>query len=832
VPDHRAHRDDERSTGGKFLFWARLVMALIAGVLFGGPASAQTYVVKDGTAKAAIVLEEGAPDLDRHSAEELQKYVGELTGAHLDIIAPREVSGRAKDEALLLVGGPAVNPLVKKAAPAAQLDFRGLKPEGFLLRTIELDGRPALVIGGNDEAGDLYGAYDWLERQGIVFQITNDIIPNHRDSLPLDRLNVRSEPSFSQRGFGIASCYETRSMWSYVDMVRSLDQMAKMKFNFLIWHMFSPEPYLEYSYRGEKKQMGDSRDWRGGYLLPTRNFAPRQVEDYFEGKEAFQKFGKKYLAPDEWQGVQDQDQVYASAQDLLQRVIRYAKTRNIKVWIAVESLDEMETNMARYARRAATFLPFNPFHGTAVCPTDPTVYELNALRFKALLATYPEAEGYIFWMPEHYPVCNDPEDKELLDRERPNYASVETLIRQTRPDNMEPRMVDNSIGMVHLMQKLLEVRDETAPKAKLGVGMWGRAFLLPTLDKVLPKDVLLVDNETSGVYTPKGVPMQLFGGMGERDRIFMHITNDDTGMIGMQFNVRLYYHDRMLEGALENQVTGQAPLGDRFRGEDHLAKYLADGTWNPHLTPNQFYHDYARRIFGERAAEPMFQAFMALEDKESLGGYHANKPSDMSCCGPTTELRIVQKYAAQPNPYDGPTFKGWKEFTETIPHRLEVFTEEVQLEEKALGYMKAAEAVAAPGSVKELRYLENKTQAYSQTLTTFIQLDRAFADFDQAFQLDPRTQGVEFLKRLDESLREFQKAHLLARSNARTFAEVVDNVSDLGVLWRLNTYGVAGTEQVAKFVENIDNYHHGKPYLNPVEWEKVFVQLPILSQEY
>src|SRR5580698_9522751 len=244
-------------------------MALIAGALFGGPASAQTYVVKDGTAKAAIVLEEGAPDLDRHSAEELQKYVGELTGAHLDIIAPREVSGRAKDEALLLVGGPAVNPLVKKAAPAAQLDFRGLKPEGFLLRTIELDGRPALVIGGNDEAGDLYGAYDWLERQGIVFQITNDIIPNHRDSLPLDRLNVRSEPSFSQRGFGIASCYETRSMWSYVDMVRSLDQMAKMKFNFLIWHMFSPEPYLEYSYRGEKKQMGDSRDWRGGYLLPT-----------------------------------------------------------------------------------------------------------------------------------------------------------------------------------------------------------------------------------------------------------------------------------------------------------------------------------------------------------------------------------------------------------------------------------------------------------------------------------------------------------------------------------------------------------------------------------
>jgi hypothetical protein len=43
---------------------------------------------------------------------------------------------------------------------------------------------------------------------------------------------------------------------------------------------------------------------------------------------------------------------------------------------------------------------------------------------------------------------------------------------------------------------------------------------------------------------------------------------------------------------------------------------------------------------------------------------------------------------------------------------------------------------------------------------------------------------------------------------------------------------VAGAEQLAKFMENIDNYHHGKPYLNRVEWEKVFVQLPLLTQEY
>jgi hypothetical protein len=28
------------------------------------------------------------------------------------------------------------------------------------------------------------------------------------------------------------------------------------------------------------------------------------------------------------------------------------------------------------------------------------------------------------------------------------------------------------------------------------------------------------------------------------------------------------------------------------------------------------------------------------------------------------------------------------------------------------------------------------------------------------------------------------------------------------------------------FMENIDKYHHGRPYLNPVEWEKVFQSEP------
>ena len=242
----------------------KLALGLLYVLLLCPSAGAQSYYVRQGKPGAAIVAPHNNQGLTSLAAHELQKYIGELTGARLEITDPSGTSAQAKDQVLILVGGPEANSLVQKAAGAGQLDFRGLKPEGFLLKTIDVKGRPALVIGGNDESGTLYGAYDWLERQGIVFQISKDIIPNHRDSLPLNRLDVRSAPAFAQRGMGISSCYETRSIWSYNDIVKFIDQMAKLKLNFLTWLMFSPEPYLEYSYAGEKKLMGDEASWEGG----------------------------------------------------------------------------------------------------------------------------------------------------------------------------------------------------------------------------------------------------------------------------------------------------------------------------------------------------------------------------------------------------------------------------------------------------------------------------------------------------------------------------------------------------------------------------------------
>ena len=46
--------------------------------------------------------------------------------------------------------------------------------DGYILKTVTLDGQRTVVIGGNDEPSSMYAAYDFLHRLGFVFLLTKD----------------------------------------------------------------------------------------------------------------------------------------------------------------------------------------------------------------------------------------------------------------------------------------------------------------------------------------------------------------------------------------------------------------------------------------------------------------------------------------------------------------------------------------------------------------------------------------------------------------------------------------------------------------------------------
>ena len=801
---------------------------------FGRSSMQEEWLVRQGHASAVIVAPAGP--FYNFVTGELQRYFEALSGDKLKIVSAEQARTQPKEVTFVLVGGPDVNPVVHDAVANKLISFEGLKADGFVLRTAKLSGRQLLIVGGNDESATMYAAYSLLERYGAVFLITGDILPDKASDLPLRPLDVRSEPAFSTRGMDVSSIYESRSIMSLKDQHRLLDQMAKMKFNFLMVDWMAWEPWLKYDYHGEVKHLGDVASKESGYMLWDRDwagdmtFGSHLIPDLSVGQEHFKAAGVyPRLAAPEFQHVENSEQAFETARNYLTDIITYAKRRKIKVWVSVDATSS-PPNLARYTTRTSD-LPFNAIMGTFICPANPVSSEINESQLKSLVETYPAADGYFLYITEAYPVCKStPEDREFSYKLRPQYAGEAEArapfiydIAQNNDD-----VVDSNSGSVYLIQKMMEARDRIAPGAKLGIAGIGRLYLWPFIDKLFPKDVPFADFESRAIWTPTGVPMEMFGRMASgRPNLLINRIDDDSSMLGMQFNVNLYYKDQVLEGGLKYGLRGFSTQLNRQRGTEQNTSYMAEGEWEPHLTPKQFYTRYSTRIFGARALAPMLKAFDILEENEELLGWTGQ--SNFPCCGVPAELRAAYQYSQQPNPFDGPKFSGWQAFLSQAHNRIYYFSESVKLLAEALQQLHAAQPIAESRSQKELTYLINRTEAYKLHLATLVRWNKAYLDLDSAFQTPPEKDRAKFQKDLDADLQEFKEVRQNARSMAEKWSELIDDPSDLGILYRINTFMVTGTELAEEFIQNVDNFHHGLDYTRQVDFGKVSISSPRLA---
>ena len=85
--------------------------------------------------------------------QELQHGVSGLLGRDLPV-------GTSIDDGTLLIGTPAEQPAIK----ALNLPLSGLSEEGYLIRSVTIDGRKVTVIAANSDRGVLYGAFRLLRQ--------------------------------------------------------------------------------------------------------------------------------------------------------------------------------------------------------------------------------------------------------------------------------------------------------------------------------------------------------------------------------------------------------------------------------------------------------------------------------------------------------------------------------------------------------------------------------------------------------------------------------------------------------------------------------------------
>ncbi|HEV2378375.1 MAG TPA: alpha-glucuronidase family glycosyl hydrolase [Terriglobia bacterium] len=827
----------------------RRVAAAVAGAFlaFGAPSAAMNLspggtipsvnaasgpavpLADGGKAQAVIVLGEAAGQGAKFAAAELQKDLQALSGAEFQIVT--EGPSAVTHQALILIGGPEQNHLVKRALGSGSSPFSNLKADGFVLKTSRLDKRPVVIAGGNDDAATMYAVFELLERLGVTFRMTGDVLPAQQSSLVIPALNLREEPAIAQRGFLVeASHHPSITMLSGEDYQRLFDQMAKMKYNYLQFWWFAYQPWLKFSYHGESNLIGDLSSKESGYLNTMyEGFGSRTTDDVVIGK---QWFPGRRMAPPELQNVETPDEAFTAAQGLLRGMIHYAKSRHVKIWL-VDEMASLPPNLARYTQRIGN-LPFEGIFGAYVDPLDPAEREVQVSRLKALTDTYPEAEGYYLNFPEVYYRLDSSKDLDFF--AQPQQQALFQELRSsmipwdTRWVNSREQMVNSSLGYFDLFKYLLAKRDEVAPKAKLGLMTVGRGYLLPPFDKLLPKDVPFATFDTGGPCgygTPAGMPMSYFGGMGQRMTIDSPYLDDDCDILGMQFNVWVYTEkDRIYTDGVKNGLKGVAPWMVQPRGTEANSTFLAWADWNPQLTREGFYKDYSERLYGPGGAPDMYRAYLTLEANKAYltQGQVEDYPTTMGCCGPLGEVNTAYQYSLQDNPFDGPTIPAWKQVIATAPVEITTFEHSISLLNDALARMHAAEPKVAPQGKHELAYLISRTEAYRDDMRAQIAERQGFLAFDRAFRERNSVDQAQFVRNLEASLQQFSAACDQARVATTEYARIIDYPSDFEALYHLNVGTVLGFDLVHQWMKTIVDFHEGKPYAQHVPFEKIFTQ--------
>ncbi len=701
-----------------------------------------------------VVVTENEPGpLGEYAASELARYLGRLCGSTVTT-TPADAWVRSPTGNPVAIGRIDHHPMLASMTPPTAVPA-ALGAEGFVLGGSDFPGSIGWFVSAKTEVAILYGAYALLERAGATFLISGDLLPepNPEHSLPRD---VRTlEPSFERRGFLLPYPLNVQeSIWGLADYVRLIDQMAKLRLNYLNLNFTAADPTLEYSFRGETSLIGDINSWETGFMAPRCFFENGRTDQVQVGAEHFA--GRPFIAPPELQGIRAPREAHRKLAAMFQAVFEHARKRGVRIGFAMDPT-EIPTNFARFMRRVDRTPAWRHFAGTHVDFTDPLFEEHTRAWLSALFATYPDAVDLFFWNAEGY--LDYPEHRELVERYRPSFKEAKRVFEErwmTTSQYVSTKtaqaIIDADIVQMEATQRVIAIARSLRPGFTVGFGFLFRGYVLGSVDRIVAKNFPFMDFQSSGVTPIKGdVYAEYFAGMGERKRYIIPRMDDDGSMFGMPFYLRQYQRDGLFQKARQAGVTGFVAQMFRGRGSEHHVRFLSQGTWDPALEPEGFYHRFAEAVFGPKAAPAMEQAFALLEDSEESLGWRSMKSFHFS--GGCSEFEVLgAELLAQDDPYDGPdnpehlsrrakcrylAIDSRVPSGEYVAGKIELYRKSTALLSEALSRMQSAQVAVSFKGRPHLDYLVSKTEAYKAHLEMVALAAEGIAAYADAFSPPP-----------------------------------------------------------------------------------------------
>ncbi len=307
-----------------------------------------------------IVIGPNASAIEQYAARELQRYLYQVSGSLLAI--EKAEPNRTLSGQVFLLGTRDSNPLIAQLAEAGQVQISATDPgpQGYVLKRVaQASPLPrsteTLVIAGSDTVGCLYGVYGLLEDYyGIGFYLGGDVLPDKKSPLQLPDVDERKKPAVAIRGFLPWTNFpQSATSYSWQDWKFIIDQMAKMRMNFLHIHNYNGEAGHNEMFHNVVCNGITPRVWmataRSGHAWGGRpGWDPNQylfgASDLFDDYD----FGADCARHNEHLS---NAQAFRKGVSEFQKVIAYAHTRGVKIGLGLD-IDLLPPELAAKKIRA------------------------------------------------------------------------------------------------------------------------------------------------------------------------------------------------------------------------------------------------------------------------------------------------------------------------------------------------------------------------------------------------------------------------------------------------------------------------------------------------
>ena len=115
---------------------------------------------------------------------------------------------------------------------------------------ITSDAKGAELRGGSATAV-LHAVYTFFQELGCVFESSGECLPARKDRIKFPALKLRHLPAFPERGIRMhLNFVQDQSHFSEKEFAAFIDNAARQRLNYLMFHMYTPQQWFPFSYRG------------------------------------------------------------------------------------------------------------------------------------------------------------------------------------------------------------------------------------------------------------------------------------------------------------------------------------------------------------------------------------------------------------------------------------------------------------------------------------------------------------------------------------------------------------------------------------------------------